>query len=399
MSDLKDLAWSVQEKISPPPFEQLERRGVRRQRRRRALVATVAASVVVLAAVLPWSDRLGTEQPTIAPSVPPLLQGSDPEGEALVRGANADVVQATITTSNNWGALWSDCQSACTYAAVLRRDGVKATTPVRKVAYQTLQFGNEVMAVAGPEGEQLAPDDPTWSQSVLFRLTDRGPDASSLRYAEPSKTFDADEILIDSFVSGGLVILNPEESTVRPLVLPGVDKPLSADRDSTGRWWVLSGELGSRGDIHWTDDGGETWHRTLLDPDNAGNSLDVSPNGRVIAATSMDTNERIATMKLSTDRGATWTTVNTPRLVRAAGPVVSDDGTIMLLGGTEADPTPTLYRLADGQVLPVADAAGRLRDLASNGTMLWGPAIGAATSVRIATTTDRGQSWNSFQPR
>lgn len=402
MSDLKDLAWSVQEKVDAVPFEHLERRGVRRRHRRRALVAAAAASVVVLAAVLPWGSQLNGEEPPIAPSVAPLPQGSDPGGEALVRSATADISMVKIASPTRWAATWSDCKSWCTYAAVLSRDGVKATAPVRSMYYNTLQLGDEVMAVAGPEGEKLSADDPTWSKSVLFRLTDDGPKQSVLRYVEPSSTFHSGEVLINSIAEGRLVVLNPDESTVRPLELPGVEMAWTPTRDSTGRWWIVGGQLGNtaRSDIYWTDDGGKHWNQSLLDPDNPGMALAVSPNGRTIVATSfVEPKEQIATMKLSTDRGATWTTVTTPPWVRAAGPVVFDDGTVMMIGKTEADPVDVLHRIVDGQVLPVEGTRDRLYDLETDGSLLYGIANEDPINKRVATSTDRGKTWQFFEPR
>ncbi|TDO44026.1 hypothetical protein EV643_11749 [Kribbella sp. VKM Ac-2527] len=55
MSELKELSWSVQEKVEPVPFEQLERRGIRRRRRKQAL-----AGVGVAAATTGGGLRPGT---------------------------------------------------------------------------------------------------------------------------------------------------------------------------------------------------------------------------------------------------------------------------------------------------------------------------------------------------
>lgn len=400
MSDLKNLAWTVQEQVEPLPFEQLERRGVRRRRRRRGLVVAAAAGVIVVVAVVPWSNRPNAEPPiapSIAPSVPPLANASDPNGEALVRGANANVSSVTIATPTRWGATWSDCNSWCTYAAVLNRDGVKATTPVWTSHWSTLQVGNEVIALGGPAGDRPSSEDPAASKTVMFRLTERGPKSSQLRYLPESSTFRSGEILTGAVVADRLFALDVAESTVRPIVVPGADRIWGLAQDSTGRWWVLGGQSGdaARSDIFWTDDRGKTWDQALIDPDHPGGGLALSPDGRTVVATSQVVDrEELGTMRLSTDRGATWTTVDTPPWVRAAGPVAFDGGIVMMNGMTPDDPVYKLRRIADGKVEPVPGPGGQLNDLRTSGSMLYGP-----LERQVMTSPDHGKTWTSFEPR
>ncbi|GAA1579601.1 hypothetical protein GCM10009789_36690 [Kribbella sancticallisti] len=395
MSELKDLAWAVQETIDPLPFEQLERRGVRRRRRRQALVATGAAAAVVLAAAVPWSTRNDT-QPPIAPSVPPLVNATDPAGEALVRGTNAEVTSITLATPKRWGATWSNCNSWCTYAAVLRREDEKATTPVGSSYWVTLQVGNEMVALGTPGGERPAEDDPASPKTVMFRLTDEGPRSTALRTVAASTTFDKDEILSDEIIPGRLAVLNPEESTVRPLLVEGLGMAAAAVRDSTGRWWVLGNQGGDapRADIFWTDDGGKTWEQTLLDPDHPGNSLEVSPGGHTLIATT-STSEEVMLVRMSTDRGATWRKVPSPTWTKGTPAVPFNDQAALLLGAPRANPTNKLYAIYEFRPILLDATPPPLTDLARSDGMIYGP----TTDKRIATTLDRGTTWRYFEPR
>ncbi|MGW1340108.1 hypothetical protein ACWCOV_03565 [Kribbella sp. NPDC002412] len=395
MSELKDLAWAAQDAIDPLPFEQLERRGVRRRRRRQALVAAGAATVVVLAAVVPWGTRNDT-QPPVAPSVPPLVNASDPAGEALVRGADAEVTSVTLASSKRWGATWTSCNSWCTYAAVLQRDNQQATTPVGTSYWVTLQVRDEVVALGRPGDPRLAEDDPASPKNVMFRLTDRGPRASALRTLTASTTFGKDKILSDDIIPGQLAVLNPEESTVRPLVVEGLDSAGSAVRDSTGRWWVLGNQSGDapRADVLWTDDGGKTWGQTLLDPDHPGASLAVSPGGHTLIATT-STTEEVTIVRMSTDRGATWRTVPSPTWTKGTPAVPFNDQTALLLGAPQADPTNKLYAIYEFRPILLSKTPPKLTDLARSDDMIYGPTL----DKRIATTLDRGTTWRYFSPR
>ncbi|QNE20814.1 hypothetical protein F1D05_26500 [Kribbella qitaiheensis] len=65
MSELKDLAWSVQESVEPMPFEDLQRRGIRRRRRRQVLIGAgtaVATATAVLAVLLPLGGSVGARR-------------------------------------------------------------------------------------------------------------------------------------------------------------------------------------------------------------------------------------------------------------------------------------------------------------------------------------------------
>jgi hypothetical protein len=59
MSELKELSWSVPETVRPVPFEQLERRGVRR-RRRRQVAAGAGVAAVARSSYWRWCFRWET---------------------------------------------------------------------------------------------------------------------------------------------------------------------------------------------------------------------------------------------------------------------------------------------------------------------------------------------------
>jgi hypothetical protein len=162
MSELKELSWSVPETVRPVPFEQLERRGVRRRRRRQvaagAGVAAVAA-VVVLAVVLPLGDRPNSLTPPIA-------------------------------------AAWGCPAKPCDYTAVLMRDGVRATAMVSWAEYTTVRVGDEAMAVTRLRGDRFSSADPNWTVATLARLTAEGRKETALPYAKPTKRESIEKIVM-----------------------------------------------------------------------------------------------------------------------------------------------------------------------------------------------------------
>ncbi|ONI78400.1 hypothetical protein BWI15_00535 [Kribbella sp. ALI-6-A] len=415
MSDLKNLSWSVQQTVQPPPFEQLERRGVRRRRRRQALAgAGVAAAMVVavLVTLLPLGEKAGTEQvppvatvPTapapgsIEPLVPP-----EQSGDSVVRAQDAEVRSMMFATPSRWAAAWASCATApCQYAAVLSRDGAKVIAPARRAPYATLQVGDEAIAVAGPSGEGFSADDRTWADAVLVRLTSKGKVETPLQYAPPTSTFTAGEILLDRVAVGTtLLVLNVADATLRRLDVAGLDHPRSPVRDETGRWWVVAGDVvsGSRSEIAWTDDG-RTWNRTLLDPANPGSRIAVSPDGSTVVASSWvdgATAEAIGTLKMSTDRGSTWTSVADRPWARGGGPVAFNDGTAVMLGVSKQGQT-ALYRLADGKATQLSPGHPGLEELAGDGKLLYGQVLRGSAVTKVATSVDRGLHWREIEPR
>jgi len=158
MSELKELSWEVQETVRPVPFEALERRGIRRRHRRQALTgaAVVAAvTIAVLAAVLPLGNVTGTEKPPTAGPV-------DHAAEKLIHDKKASAFDIAFATPTRWASsVWSSPD----YAAVLSRDGVRTTAPVRKNPYVVLRAGDEALALSMPPS--MKGSDPTWAQAVM----------------------------------------------------------------------------------------------------------------------------------------------------------------------------------------------------------------------------------------
>jgi hypothetical protein len=157
---------------------------------------------------------------------------------------------------------------------------------------------------------------------------------------------------------------------------------------------------GSRSEIAWTDDGC-TWNRTLLDPANPGSRIAVSPDGSTIVANSWvdgATAEAIGTLKMSTDRGARWTSVADRPWARGGGPVAFDDGTAMMLGVSKQGRT-ALYRLADGTATQSSAGPPGLEELAGDGKLLYGQVLRGAGVTKVATSVDRGLHWREFEPR
>ncbi len=411
MSELKEMSWSVQEAVRPIPFEELERRGVRRRRRRQALTGVGVAGVVaavILSLVLPLGGRNTTEPVAPVPDSPgktDAAPGADQDADALIQGRNATLESVTMVTAGHWASAWKDCTGGpCRYGARIERDGRSATTPIRPSRFTTLQVGDEAIAVAGPSGATFTAADPSWPRTVLFRLSGQEQLRTVLRYAEPTSTFTAGEILTDRLgPAGQLLVLNLADSTLRRLDVDGQVDPRSPVRDATGRWWVVTGDSisGSRSEIAWTDDGGATWRRTTLDPANPAATIAVSPNGRTLVATSwMDgaTLEAIGVVRMSTDRGATWASVQSKPWARGGGPVAFDDGTALMLGIAQNSLKPAAYGLADGRAVRTNGVPDGLDDLSGDQALLFGPQLGTP-STKVLISTDQGTTWRPFEPR
>lgn len=415
MSELKDLSWAVQESVSPPGFDQLERRGVRRRRRRQTLtgVGVVGVAVLaVLAVLLPFGTKAGTEKPPVAtiPTAPSSLSVApvDKAAQKLVNDQGATIAAAKMATPTRWAATWMLCPTPedCSFAAVLNRDGWQAYAPVRKQGYVTLQYGEEAMAVAGPTGTPFSQNDKSWADTLLVRWTAKGLSKTQLHWAKPTKTFQPGEILTDQF--GELLVLNPADSSLRKLEWNADEYASSPVRDNLGRWWLVKGQSGQSPDsfIAWTDNGGKTWDQTLLDPDNGASIVTVSPDGQTIVAGSGgdgSTPEAIITMKMSTDRGDHWQTVTDLPWGRAGGPVAFDDHIATMLGQQEPDSgTLSIYTLAEGKAIRLDDAPPTvLDDLFSDGAQLYSTTTSRPGSVAttLGTSVDRGKTWKFFEPR
>lgn len=388
MSDLRDLAQSVQHAIDVPPFEKLARRATWRRRRKTAFAAAgvvgIAATIVSLI-ILPG----GAPQPAASPEA---------EGRALVQGAGAQLETTLMTSPTDWAASWADCTAEpCRYGAVLSRNGQTSYLPVKLQPYVILQVGNEPVAAFGPDPESPESD---WPEPSLARLTDRGVVQTRLRFVAPSATFTAAEVLTDKFGVKGLEVINLEDSTLRSLVPAsgsGIGFPSAPVRDSTGRWWALT-TADNR--VIWTDDG-TTWQGERLDAANAPGKLAVSPNGRTIAATSLNpfsgnTFVSIATLTVSTNAGRTWRTVGKPD-GHSAGPITLDDGSVLLLGQQPDDPDRGLYAVTGRQVRRLNDAPD-LTDFTGDDKLLYGLTIEPMTA-QVAFSTDHGKTWSNFEPR
>ncbi|WP_328334349.1 exo-alpha-sialidase [Kribbella sp. NBC_00382] len=402
MSELKDLSWEVQQATEPLPFEALERRGVRRRRRRQALAGAgvvIAVTIAVLAAVLPLGDLTGTEKPPPAATTPrPVVV--DRAAEDLLRGADALRDDVTFATATRWVATWSSSYAGKpTYTAVLSRDGVRATAPVQERPYSVLRTGDETIALLGPSGDPFSKDDPSWPRTLMVRLTEQGEIKEPLHWAASTTTFGTNEILtVDATRKNTLLILNPDEKTLRVLDISDASFAMSPVRDSTGRWWLV-GMSGAASYVLWTDDGGGTWSKVLVDAHNPAAGVWVSPDGNTVVTQSVAPEEANGPTPLrrSTDRGRTWTTVGTADRYLVRGPVVFDDGRVLLLEPLSGKTSAKLF-LPDGEV--VGQAPRNLDELIRGDGVLYGvirPSPGDTNSV--FTSTDDGTTWKRFEPR
>ncbi|WP_329001294.1 hypothetical protein OHA18_00100 [Kribbella sp. NBC_00709] len=391
MSELKELSWEVQETVQPLPFEALERRGIRRRHRRQALTGAglvAAVTIAVLAAVLPLGNVTGTEKPPAATqaSIP-----VDQAAEKLVHDKKSGAAGITFATPTRWGSVWMSAQPGYTwnYAAVLSRDGVRTTAPVRKNQYTVLRVGDEVLALALPTS--MKGSDPTWAQSVMVGLTAQGRIEKKLHWAPPTSEFANGDVLL---AFGTLRALNPETGTLREVKIPGVDNALQPQRDTTGRWWVVGAKNSGVGNIYWTDDLGKTWGHSVISPGEVRGELGVSPDGKtmvLIPGGKPGMMDDVVPVRLSTDRGEHWTTVANRNSTYLSSPVAFDNGTGLALYHKGKD-RELLRPGAGAKFTPPTD----LNEMTSIGDLVYAMQY---NGNRAMTSTDHGKTWKYFDPR
>ncbi|MFC0627315.1 WD40/YVTN/BNR-like repeat-containing protein [Kribbella deserti] len=400
MSELKDLAWSVQEQVEPAPFDAIQRKGTKRRHRKQLLAAAgvgAATAVAILAVLLPTELRR-SESPPVAtqPNTSATAQpGPSREGEALIKSADATLDRFHYGTSASWMAGWSDCEpQPCRWAARLHRDGVSVATSVRNFAFTPVQYGDEVHAIALPQNK--ASGDP-----LMASLTNLGYQERPLRNVAATSTFGSGEVLIGA---GELRVLNVANATLRPLRLPFNEVAHSPVQGPNNRWWIVSQAAGASTStpwhISWTDDGGKSWKRHAVTDGHRPSRVAVSHDGQTVIATSWKdgaTVEAIGSMVLSSDGGKTWRKVTGHPFARLAGPVAFGGGTGVIVGqGGELNAPPTAYRINSNGTAVKTDGWPQLRDdLAGDGKLLYGKS--GPTSVAVS--NNRGKDWQTVTPR
>jgi hypothetical protein len=375
----------------PRVVDRLARLGVPRSAPPLLVLGVLAATTsVVLAVTLLFSGHPAAGvQPDIVDAASAGRDGND-----VLRSERPQVQAITMVNPNRWAAGWSDCTTGptCRYTAVVDLDGEKAVAPEWPVPYVTLQTDNEAVAVAPPREGTL-----DGGSTMMFRLTYDGPVLTRLRYLLPTATFGAGDILTDRVVPGRIVVVNPAKSTVRMLDTRGSRSPIC---DSTGRCWLLGG-IG-RTTMYWTDDGGKSWGSAPLDDHNQLGRLTVSPDGKTLITTSVtvgDLGQRVASMRMSTDRGVHWSTVEGAPPVVSAPPLAFNDGTAVMLGSRPGDNRPRLYRVRNNTATLDPGQAGDLTDLSGNAVLLYGFDVPKRHATQAAYSTDQGATWTHFAPR
>ncbi len=391
MSELKELSWEVQESVQPLPFEELERRGLRRRRRRQTLTGAgvvAAVTIAVAAALLPLGNVTGTEKPPVAGDTKPIAV--DQAAENLVAG-QARLQEVIFATPTSWVATWDGSTGEKQrYAAVLNRNGVRTTTPVRDMWFSALKIGDDPVAVSGPKGDGDQKD-PSWANALMVRLTAEGKVEKKLRWAAPTTTFGKHEILTYEVLHSHVpLILDPDAGTLRELKVEGTDYLTAPIQDSTGRWWLTGGKQDKESHVFWTDDGGRTWEKTLIDSRDSAGGIEVSDDGSTAVTFTLGRGGPVQ-LKVTTDHGKTWTSPGARERTWSRPPVPLNDGSVLLLEKGQ------VVRL-DGAVLGTAPKdAGELR----GGDGLLYVALTAPDGFQsegIATTTDLGKTWKTFEP-
>ncbi|GAA0939442.1 hypothetical protein GCM10009554_29200 [Kribbella koreensis] len=390
MSELKELSWEIQEDVQPLPFEQLERRGRRRRRRNQTLAGTgvaAAVTIAVLAALLPLRNVTGTEKPPVATQTVPIAV--DKAAESLV-GGHAKLSETVFASPTRWVASWDGSGEKQRYAAVLSRDGVRTTTPVRDMWFSALRIGGDPAAVSGPKGTGDK-FDPSWAQTLLVRLTADGKVEKKLHWAAPTTTFGKNEVLTYDVIHDHVpLILDPDAGTLRRLVIDGTEYLSSPVQDGTGRWWLVGGKYEGTSYIFWTDDGGRTWGKTVMDPKSQAGDIHVSADGNTAVAYSTGGGAG-SLLRVSTDRGATWTTVGPRERTWARGPVALNGGRVLLLEGELV--------LLGGDRLGTAPPKDSYELRGDDNLLYVTISRPDGTQQSIATSTDLGKTWKEFEPR
>ncbi|MEU4196114.1 sialidase family protein [Kribbella sp. NPDC026611] len=375
----------------PRVVERLERLGVPRSAPPLLLLGILAAttSVVLAVVLLVTGGTVPGQSPDV---VAPVAAGRD--GIGVLHADRAQVQSFSMVSKDRWAAGWSDCMTGptCRYAAVVDLDGDKAVAPEWPVPYATLQAGHEAIAIAPPREGTLNGD-----STMMFRLTYDGPVLTRMRYLLPTSTYSPGEILTDRIVPGRIVIVNPAESSVRMLETRGTRSPVC---DSTGRCWLLGG-IG-RTIMYWSDDRGKSWASTPLDEHNQLGHLTVSPDGRTLITTSVtvgDLGQSVGSMRMSTDRGTHWTTVQGTPPGLNTPPLAFNDGTGLMLGGRPGDNRPRLYRIKAGVATLDPGLPGDLASLSGDASLLYGFEVPKRRTTQVAFSTDQGTTWTHFAPR
>jgi len=394
MSELKELAWTVQEGVRPLPFEELRRRGVRRRHRRQALTGAgiaLVAAVAFLAALLPGNSRDGLEPPVATPS-----------GATVITAADATLEDFAASAGNFWGSTWSSCTpTPCRYAARLNIAGLTADTPITDRPIAVMPTANETIAVLPPKASPLSATDPTWKQSFVMQLSDGGRVLRPLQYAAPTSTFSSGEILGQLTGTEEVTVLNTFEMSLRTLRLPAdLRRPRLPVRgiSDVDRWWLIADAPGGGTQIAWTADGGHSSQRHKVagsrPTDGAGAVSTSSFDGRATVAVTKAADGSTRTMERSLDAGRSWQQIADPP-ARISGAMPFSDGTTIIIGRRPGDARSTTYVLdTEGRITRGA-AAPSVAALSGYGTYLYG--LDSVSTVALS--RDWGTTWDSFEPR
>ena len=108
--------------------ELLERCGLPRSMPPFLVLGVLAATTSIVLAVVHLAAHRSLPDPQIA--IEPAAAGRS--GTSVVNSERAQVLSITMVTRNRWAAGWSDCTTgpSCKYAAVIDRDGARATARV-----------------------------------------------------------------------------------------------------------------------------------------------------------------------------------------------------------------------------------------------------------------------------
>jgi hypothetical protein len=399
MSELKELAWQVQTTVDEAVFDRLVRRGHRRRLRNRALGVTAAGLVLATAlgtgAAMPWRDgssSLAGRSGSVSAVAPR-------SGYDIAHAPGAELRQFFQLASGRWAALWEDCtpSSGCQRTVASKQGGSIAYTT------GTVDFPH-LGSASGTVFGYRSPDNPAAAPTLIL-VTPTGPIERSLTVQTPISHFD-DALIVPQFRGNGPAAIDLGQSSIRPLIMPSGLEAMAGwpVQDSSGRWWVLTGEGPSS--VAWTDDSGRSWQRHLLQKGTAAfGGVSVSPNGRTILAHSFH-RDGTGVLHLSQDRGRTWSTVRGNPWSVEGSMVAFDDGSGLMLGrgpGIREDHPQRLYRIGtDGKVTEVPGAPDGLSTLTGAGSQLSGLITKDGTperTVQVATSKDAGKTWQIFEPR
>lgn len=362
MTRLDDLLRTLRDRgqgleVSPPSYDALHARGVRRRHRRRAAVvvgaAVLAASVVVGGQAVVGGPDVGTlPGPAVLPGplptapaptpVPPQgtdhdVPSPDPVLHTLVVAPGDEDVRA---------ALWQRCARRCEggrWELLLTRDGYATSTSV----FVTGAWAPVVTAVGGDVFHVAKEGD-----SFVARVDGS---TTQVRVGGDPGPLGTGEAFVRAASWGGEPLgLDPATGAAHPLAVPDDHVNLVLQPDGTLFGWTWSRARGAR--AVWSSDSGRTWQERVIVAQGS-SLLQILPSARPGTLALVEGGDGATLFPMerlhrSTDGGATWQTFDLsddPRAYVGVGGVMADGRLVVDVTGWSDRTSPPGIHVSGGE--------------------------------------------------